>query len=238
MKYVPFLFLLVLLFAIGAESAVAQSLRISRRSLSVTGSHTTSLFDSDAGLVRVTNISNSPVSVRAIRIPQNVISGTRNAFCWGENCFPPSVDISPAPGQNLAPNATDTTFYIQYYPAGNQGVSTVKYCFFNADNESDSVCMLATITAGPSSIKNGVPLSRLVATTNGNSSILNVYLPSFSGSGQMQIVDLLGRVISSHAIASWVYQSTIDISHLNNGQYFVRLLVDGKSQGVSRFVVK
>src|SRR5436853_6118033 len=88
----------------------------------------------------VMNTSSNSMDVLLHRYDINVVPGSTNNFCWGPNCYGPGTYLSPQ-ASTIAAGATDITFRGDYSPNGFPGVSTVAYCFFDANNPSDSVCV-------------------------------------------------------------------------------------------------
>jgi hypothetical protein len=93
--------------------------------------------------LNVRNSSNASKSIKVKRYDLSVVEGTDNSICWGTQCYPPSINVTPE-FQIIAPNAVDTTFKADYLPKGLTGVSKYMYVFFNKDSPNDSSSVIIT----------------------------------------------------------------------------------------------
>ncbi len=89
--------------------------------------------------VDILNTGNSTIDVLVERKSQVLIPGHESNFCWGSQCYPPFISLSPIP-EPIPPATINQTFKGQLNPNGIAGLSRVTYCFFNQSNVLDSVC--------------------------------------------------------------------------------------------------
>ena len=102
----------------------------------------------------VTNLTNDTMNLMVTRSIVQLVSpynlpynpdnpGAYDRFCWGPLCYDYGTTSSFSTAGfmvQLAPNETDTTFIIDYYPAGVAGVTAFDYCFHPADDIAAGTC--------------------------------------------------------------------------------------------------
>lgn len=94
------------------------------------------------GQVYVTNTGEDPISVKVKKIENFMVEGAESMICWGGNCFPPDVFVSPV-AETIEPGETNTTgFFGDYSTVGISGLSSVSFVFFDENNPSDSTMVV------------------------------------------------------------------------------------------------
>lgn len=88
-------------------------------------------------------VTNNTAEAKDLKVKKeeiSLLSGTYNGFCWNSGCFPPFIYVSPDP-ITLNPGATTTSqdFYGTYSPENQEGISEIRYTFFDANNPNDSI---------------------------------------------------------------------------------------------------
>src|SRR5688500_17855019 len=53
----------------------------------------------------VTNTGTQPLNIHVARYALSEVPGSENNFCWGVNCYPPNVSVSPD-FETIAPGGT------------------------------------------------------------------------------------------------------------------------------------
>jgi hypothetical protein len=188
----------------------------------------------------VTNISGDTVEIGMTRTEVDVEAGTKNTTCWFlcplyGNAGDQVVYTSPF-NTTVANQATDSTFSAKVKPQGVDGCSLFKYEFFNSDvpaerevvwikffhNSGGVDCStLGVVDADPN--LNKVNIYPNPAATNVKINIENNYNIT-----TLQVVDMLGKVVKNINVANVNGTSNIDVSSLNNGFYFVKVLNGNK----------
>jgi hypothetical protein len=87
--------------------------------------------------VSVKNVGEEAIGVMVKKIIIDTVPGTLNTFCWGINCFEPTVYLTPFP-ITINIQAVNNSFYGDYTTYGIIGSSTIMYVFFNNDDVNDS----------------------------------------------------------------------------------------------------
>jgi len=74
------------------------------------------------------------------------IPGTINYFCWGEDCYPDNVRLSPNL-VTIAAGALETTFIGYHKPNDNVGTEILKYSFFDKKTPSEASSVIIAFHA-------------------------------------------------------------------------------------------
>lgn len=86
--------------------------------------------------VNVTNTGSTDLTLKVARQEMLVVENTINQFCWAGICFPPATDTS-ATEMTLTPGETTQEFSGHLQPNSTEGVSIIKYTFFEVGNETN-----------------------------------------------------------------------------------------------------
>ncbi len=187
----------------------------------------------------VKNTTSATISVKVKKVVMDTIPGSTNSFCWGL-CFPPSVYVSPTP-LNINSHATDSTDFAGHYtPQGFEGVSTIRYVFFNQANTSDSVCVNISYSAYPLGVFNQTAKDILsgVYPNPANNKVNFEYSLNTSEAGFIIIRNLLGTVVKSSNISNEETRLSVYTGDLPEGIYFYSMDVNGKSLITRKLIVK
>lgn len=231
MRYLYLLSLLVINFSLMAQS----SLSIVSLQRDVWG-NTDANYIQSAGSVENSSSQTLVVKVRMEEI--DVVPNTLNYFCWAQ-CYEPGVLVSPS-SLTLAPGERMNTFYGDYVPQGQSGVSTIKYCFFNVDNETDSVCGIVRFSASPLGVGNGLTSDKAAiseAYPNPASSELSFSYSTGNGLGSVEIFSLLGAKVRSIKLNQPMGKMKLNVETLPAGMYFCKLTVNGQNIQTRKFLV-
>lgn len=90
------------------------------------------------------NTTSTDLNMYVRRIVNSAVTGTDNSFCFGVNCYPPFVDTS-AVVTVIPAGMEDFSFAGDYYPYGNQGVSSITYEFFDNTTLANRVAAEVTV---------------------------------------------------------------------------------------------
>jgi hypothetical protein len=186
----------------------------------------------------VENTGSTPLEVKVVALELDVIPGTLHYFCW-ERCYEPGVLLSPT-SLTLAPGEIADVFYGDYVPEGQAGISTIKYCFFNAANEADSVCGIIRYNASPLSVTG--PLAGELpgigkVFPNPASQHINVDYTRGNGRGVIEIYSILGTRMRTYDLTSQKGRARIPVDGLPTGVYLMMLKVDGEHVRTRKFHV-
>lgn len=189
-------------------------------------------------IVWVTNNALTSKYVKAMRTEMSIVNGSENYFCWG-NCYDTSVYVS-IDSIKMDSKYTEKGFSGDYDSYGHAGKSIIKYTFFDAANPSDKVEFYTEYIAGSGvgikdaiyeySISNAYPNP---ATNNFN---INYNFKN-AQSARVEILSVIGSVVSSQEISTNSNQARIDISNINNGVYFYNIIVDGRKIESKKLII-
>lgn len=169
----------------------------------------------------VTNNTSSSMDIKVRRTQLEIVEGSINYFCWGDNCYPPSVNESPAFLTLAAGASTDELDFSGHYePRNNFGDSFIEYKFFNMNNEDENVKVVVQFAATNVGI-NEHDLSVNVYP-NPASDQVNISLGLMIN--EVLVYDYTGKMISRVQVDSKTYQ--MNVSHFNPGVYLFKVMAD------------
>lgn len=242
MKQILLLSALVLSMAFTAYS---QSLKLSTTRGDITNGDTIVMtsMDNDASFVlslSFTNLTNSTVDVMVRKTELSIVPGSENYFCDWITCNQPSTFTSTSP-LSLAASATNNMFTGDYLSHNNAGRSYVMYTFYNNNNPTDTVAVVAGYYTG-----SGVGIDPTANTTTISKAYPNPAKDYFqldynfdnANNASVEILNVVGSVVRSQSIQGLNGTAKIDISELNNGVYFYNVVVDGRKVASKKLVVQ
>ena len=167
-------------------------------------------------------------------------AGTENAFCFGVNCYPPWVGTSTV-ATTIGGGITDESFYADYYPYGNGGLTSLTYEFFDSITFGHRVSAKATIEFGISGV--GIDEEKMVfkgpfpnpASLHAN---LDYNLPTPGNNAQLIIRNTLGVIVETVILEGRSGKNTVDVSGYASGIYFYSISVAGKVVQTKKLIVK
>ena len=169
----------------------------------------------------VTNNTSSSMDIKVRRTQLEIVEGSINYFCWGDNCYPPSVNESPAFLTLAAGASTDELDFSGHYePHNNFGDSFIEYKFFNMNNEDENVKVVVQFAATNVGI-NEHDLSVNVYP-NPASDQVNISLGLMIN--EVFVYDYTGKMVSRVQVDSKTYQ--MNVSHFNPGVYLFKVMAD------------
>jgi hypothetical protein len=221
MKKLSLAFAVVLLT--GIQVSFAQSLQLVAPNTSLSGPANTIM----SGHASITNISGGIIDVRVVRMLNDTAPGHSSYFCWYGACYPATTDSSPFT-ITYFPGDVDTTLEAKLDPRNNPGVSTVKYCFINDANPSDSVCVTYTYDARPVSVGeiNGAK-SLSVASPNPADAYTVINYTTTSKNARLVISNLLGAVVKEIPLSDRQNAVAVPTEDLLSGVYVYSLKENG-----------
>ena len=196
-----------------------------------------------ASYIIVKNLTSNSLDVRCQKNIIDTAVGTQNYFCWGINCWPSSVYISPDPDgiRTIPAGFADSTNFTAYYDAAFSGIPSqaraiVEYCFYPLGNISDSTCLTVHFNDNTSSVtdtKQDVGLGDFYPNPTENLTRINYVADNNS---QLQIIDILGNKIQSFDLDK---SGVLEISTINfsSGIYFGNLISDNRVISVKKIII-
>lgn len=222
MKKTTLLFILAL-----CRTGLAQNLQVMHESNPVNNGDTLVVMD-NIGMSELVaylgakNTGSSAITIKAKRTDLSVIAGTTNSFCFGGQCYLPSLSVSLA---EITLNAGEETAGADelsghYYPDVYFGSSYIRYVFFDKNNVNDSAFVVVNyIAIDPLGIKeNKTNPVKLFPNPSKNSLFVNSHKPLQS----IAIYDVLGSLHTQIQV-SGANNSGIDVSAWPEGIYLVQI---------------
>lgn len=238
-KTILFLFLLTII----GFSVSAQSLTLSKNSAAVLNGDTITVSGAATNvlqcLVDVTNNSAAEISVKCRRRELSIVPGSTNSICWGGQCWPENVSQTPDP--TVIP-AGDTTseFSGDYSPHGFEGVSIIKYKFFDMNNVNDSVCLFAKYVAtavGVNESSDNVSISPAFPNPSDKGAYINYKLSESDNNAQIIVTDMVGNEVKRISADGKDGKVRIDTYDMSEGIYFYSFIINNKVYYTKKLVV-
>lgn len=228
---------LVLCLSIGVLTANAQS--FSASNVYISGSP---LFLLE-GHATISNNSSTSKDVLVNRTVNNLFPGHMSYFCWFE-CYGETVSLSPDP-MTIPANSSLSVFkaYLDPYTPTNSSVSGISintYCFFDAANTGDSVCVdyLWDATTGLMDIPSGKNFISKPFPNPANESA-SFYVSALKGSKnvRIKIYNMLGAEVKDAVVPENKNTIRMNTSDLKSGIYFYTLWVNGKNSTSGKLMI-
>lgn len=191
--------------------------------------------------IDVTNNAATELTVKAKKVISegDTLTGTSNYFCWGA-CYPSFVYISPASVVIGAGQTTDE-FFGDYEPREIPGKSTIRYCWWDENNPTDSVSVTVEFNASPAAIGEGIEGETFVSKVYPNPATERVTfsysLPQNTASAGIMISNLLGAKVMEVPLNGLEGDLTVNVSDLKKGVYFYNLIADGKRIDTRKLII-
>lgn len=169
------------------------------------------------------------------------LSGSYNTFCLG-NCFDPAITTSPTTLDLAAgESSTNDQFHLVYFPANQEGVTTVKYSFYDQRiNEIPTVVVVNYITGGVGIKDETITAKVFNAYPNPATSNVTIQydLAGHSTDARIVITSLVGNKVYTLPLSNPSGKASIDISNLVAGIYFYSIEANGQVISTKKLIVK
>ncbi len=189
--------------------------------------------------VGIHNTAPSALDVEVVRSVNNLAPNHFSYFCWGVTCYGPGTSWAPA--ENIMTGATDTSFLGYLNPAGNAGISSVIYCFYDVNNQQDSICLEFVYDATTTGIgelgNDGVSLSG--PKPNPATTFTQISYNAGAGASDVSIVlnNMLGAKVRELKMSRTHDLILLGTQALKPGLYFYSLVVDNQVVATKKLVV-
>ncbi|MCB9186187.1 MAG: T9SS type A sorting domain-containing protein [Flavobacteriales bacterium] len=230
--------LLICVVLAGFGTNAQNSLSILNLNTMVWGSVDQSIVQTE-GTIENTNGS-APINVKVMRMTIDTVPGTDNYFCW-DQCYEPPVSVSPT-AITIQPGQRVEQFYADYKPNGQEGVSTLAYCFYDQSNEADSVCATVRFLitqVGIEDVFMGNESGISSSYPNPASSVAKINYALKAGWQQAKIVvySMLGSKVREIKLGQDQGTLKLNVSSLPSGMYFYTLVVDDQEISTKKMLV-
>lgn len=238
-KTILFLFLLTTI----GFSVSAQSLTLSKNSAAVLNGDTITVNGAATNVLQcfvdVTNNSATEISVKCRRTETSIVPGSTNSICWGGQCWPETTSQTPDP--TIIP-AGDTTseFSGDYSPHGFEGISIIKYKFFDMNNVSDTVCLFAKFVAtavGVNESADYLSISPAFPNPSDKAAFINYKLSENDNNAKIIVTDMVGNEVKRISVDGKDGKARIDTYDMSEGIYFYSFVFNNKVQYTKKLVV-
>ncbi len=194
------------------------------------------------------NNTNNGMNIKVARNNIYIVENTENSFCWPTTCWSPLVDTSSDYGFIPAGGHSDSSEFSGHYRyndgSGNHmyGTSIVKYSFFNMDNPEIINTIIVKYSLGYVGIKenkfHGAKVSDIFPNPVSNVAMFNYNLGNNIKSGEVKIINLLGKVVKSIPLITQQGLLKIDVSDLHEGIYFYTISLNNNIFKTKKFIIK
>lgn len=233
------------LFIIFAYFGISQNLSLSNAFGPLNpGDTVTSYIPNDleyAEHVYVTNNSGSAIDVKVRKQTILLLTNSFNTFCWGQ-CFSPTTLESTNPIA-IGAGATNTNdFYADYNANGENGLTVVRYTFFNANVLTDTVDVILKFYSTPVSVQENSLLKADVSNPYPNPSSskcqFSYSVPVNGADARLVIMDLTGNIVHTIPLLPGEGKANVDVSSFASGIYFYSLWINNTAVTTRKMVVQ
>jgi hypothetical protein len=179
--------------------------------------------------VLITNTSSDTIHLLVKKESIEELENTFNSFCWIDRCYPPEVFLSPE-ALALAPGATtsETDFYGDYIPNGQEGITIVRYTIFNQDVPADSMSVIFKFNTSNVGVGDYLNFNEnLISNAYPNPATsmvsFDVDIPSQIRDVNIVIRNLLGAEVMRYNVTTRSGRVSMPVNHLKEGFYFYTL---------------
>ena len=147
--------------------------------------------------LRITNTSGRTLRLGLQRLVRTAPAGSENNFCFGPNCYPPTVTTSPANAPVvLATGSLDESGVLDYTPNNTPGIAVIRYAVFEQGTQDSTYLTVRFDASRPLSAVASRSTERLLAqpfpnpASAGSRVALAYALPVGSPAGRLVLVSL------------------------------------------------
>lgn len=186
----------------------------------------------------IKNATNSPITVMAKRVVNNVQAGQGNFFCW-DNCYDSTVSESYTP-LTIPAMATNASFTLHFKANNVPGMATVTMRFYIESNPSDYMEQTFVFNCLATAIDENLLNAALAAPAPNPATYetnLSYKLPNGISSAELKVMNTLGQEIRNVSVNGVEGTLNVGTSELSNGVYTLVLMSEGKAIARRRLVV-
>jgi len=188
-------------------------------------------------------INNGPKAyLHAKRTILSAVVNSTNAICFAGICGPVTDGTDPD-SCNIATGDTaelGNAFYGDYYPNGGNGVTTIRYTFFN-HNYTDTASFVVRYVSSPTGIAqiSEGEISFLSPYPNPAGSFVNFNYSLNNGiqAANLKIYNLLGECVQTLPLSALKSKTSIDVQSMPSGIYVCELQADGCQPAYQKLIV-
>ncbi len=183
----------------------------------------------------IVNTSNSAIRVKMRSEVIDSAEGSQNYFCLNL-CYAPGTTESPD-FEQIESGDTLKTFKGYYRPNGALDAASIRYTFYNINNITDSIQLIANFLPSPALIKTTVE-TKLQLFPNPADETLQVNFDLNNHSQSSVVVyNSLGQKVYFENLQSKIGSIKINTSNLPEGVYFCSISEGGKLKKTQRLMI-
>ncbi len=221
----------------------AQNLTLSKSAVAVLNGDTI-IADGDATVliqshVDVKNNGAANLSIKCRRLVIDSVTGSTNSVCWGGQCWPIGISVTPNPTVVNA-GTTSSEFSGDYWANTHAGITIIRYTFYDMHATNDSICFIAKYRAWGVGIDELAPqytISDVYPNPANKSATLNYTVSAVDKSTHIVVSNLLGKEVLSLPVTETEGRIRIETESLSNGLYFYSFILQNKVVFTKKFVV-
>ncbi len=168
------------------------------------------------------------------------VAGSNNSVCFGVQCYPPWVGTSLDP-YLVAADSLDKSFYGDYQPTKNGGLTSITYEFYDSLTLTFPVYAKTTVEYHLSGVgvnEDQAEFKGPYPNPSSKTATFEYNLPSSANTTRLLIRNLLGVEVANISIENRSAKKTIDVSSYAAGIYFYSLVTNGKVVQSKKMIVK
>lgn len=191
--------------------------------------------------VFIKNTSSNSIDVLVKKEIIELLPAAYSTFCWGQ-CFAPHVIISPN-AITLASNTINTNgFYSDYSAMGEDGVSVIRFAFYDENNTNDSNHVYIKYYSSPTSINEKLntisEISNPYPNPVVNNTSFNYSLAHSVKDAKIVIMSITGQIVQEINLQAGSSKVTVNLSQHSNGVYFYSLIADNKTVSTRKLIIQ
>lgn len=237
---------LTILLALFATASFSQSIKLFYEGEEVSDTLNISvdrINDESTFWLSVKNNTSDSLYITVSKEVLSELPDSYNTFCLG-NCFDPSVTVSPftldlAAGES----STNDQFHFVYFPANQEGTTTVKYHFYDERINEIPRDLVVNYITGEVGIQDEVVTTKMFnAYPNPATSNVTIQYElngrTAVNDARIVITSLVGNKVYTQPINNNSGKASIDISNLVAGIYFYSIEANGQIISTKKLIVK
>lgn len=189
--------------------------------------------------VKMRNSGTAPINVMVMREEENFPAGYTNSFCFGVNCYPTTISVSPLP-ETIAAGAINGTFKADITSNEISGSWSIKYTFYLESNPAEKVSVIFNGTTNSVSVEeNKVKEEKFYAFPNPASESVNIKFDVLNASNNKVVfTDLTGKIVREIALQKDADVLNVNLDGFKNGIYFYSLVEGTQRKFTKKLIVK
>lgn len=170
----------------------------------------------------VKNISGSNKDIMVRRVAVNIPAEHETNFCWVQ-CYGSATSVSPE-AITAKPGDTVKKLLNDISTDSVEGSGSVKYCFFDKDNEADSACVVLSYRVyNPTGISSLHPVvSKIYPNPSSTEALVSFNIHAEA----VEVLDINGRVLRHENLAGNSSSYLLNTRDLKNGIYLVKVIAN------------